>query len=146
MFKLLSFLWSQYIQYLIFTGIIVFSVSCGFEDSAKSIADSNQTELLVKAPVLVPEVLDDVVLADFQNSQVLDLLFEKHISGIVPKITNSIPDPIHFNYERLENSFLKMLMQNNSKEVVKCTNLFVMKMKDGFIGVIWKPEKLSVLV
>jgi hypothetical protein len=116
MFKLLSFLWSQYIQYLIFTGIIVFSVSCGFEDSAKSIADSNQTELLVKAPVLVPEVLDDVVLADFQNSQVLDLLFEKHISGIVPKITNSIPDPIHFNYERLENSFLKMLMEKDSEE------------------------------
>lgn len=50
------------------------------------------------------------------DSKVLELLLEKYIGEIIPKINQTIPQPIKVDYARLENSFLKMLMDNNSEE------------------------------
>jgi len=110
-----SFLLSRVIKYSLSVVLIIFFVSCGIEDSSLNRTEANQTKSLAKTSVLTPEVLNTEAFSGFPNSQILELLLEKHISEIVPKISKSIPEPIKVDYVRLENSFLKMLMQNNTK-------------------------------
>ena len=46
----------------------------------------------------------------------LDSLLQQRLNEIVPKIAQSVPEPVKFDYERLENSFLKMLIDNKSTD------------------------------
>jgi hypothetical protein len=103
---------SKYSLFIIFYTILA---GCGIESSTLKKNDENQTISLPENSVSPLMGLDPKVIPG-ADSKVLELLLEKYIGEIIPKINQSIPQPIKVDYARLENSFLKMLMDNNSEE------------------------------
>jgi hypothetical protein len=97
--------------------MVLYSIltGCGIESSNLNKTDDNQTISLPENSVSPLVGLDPKVIPG-ADSKVLELLLEKYIGEIIPKINQSIPQPIKVDYARLENSFLKMLMDNNSEE------------------------------
>jgi len=97
--------------------MVLYSIltGCGIESSTLNKTDDNQTISLPENSVSPLVGLDPKVIPG-TDSKVLELLLEKYIGEIIPKINQSIPQPIKVDYARLENSFLKMLMDNNSEE------------------------------
>ena len=97
--------------------MVLYSIltGCGIESSNLNKTDENQTISLPENSVSPLVGLDPKVIPG-ADSKVLELLLEKYIGEIIPKINQSIPQPIKVDYARLENSFLKMLMDNNSEE------------------------------
>lgn len=97
--------------------MVLYSIltGCGIESSTLNKTDDNQTISLPENSVSPLVGLDPKVIPG-ADSKVLELLLEKYIGEIIPKINQSIPQPIKVDYARLENSFLKMLMDNNSEE------------------------------
>lgn len=97
--------------------MVLYSIltGCGIESSNLNKTDENQTISLPENSVSPLMGLDSKVIPG-TDSKVLELLLEKYIGEIIPKINQSIPQPIKVDYARLENSFLKMLMDNNSEE------------------------------
>lgn len=96
------------ILYTILTG-------CGIESSTLKKNEDNQTISLAENSVSTPIKLDPEIIRE-PNYQVFELLLQKYIGEIIPKINQSIPQPIQFDYARLENSFLKMLLDNSSEQ------------------------------
>ena len=97
--------------------MVLYSIltGCGIESSNLNKTDENQTISLPENSVSPLMGLDSKVIPG-ADSKVLELLLEKYIGEIIPKINQTIPQPIKVDYARLENSFLKMLMDNNSEE------------------------------
>jgi hypothetical protein len=97
--------------------MVLYSIltGCGIESSTLNKTDDNQTISLPENSVSPLMGLDSKVIPG-TDSKVLELLLEKYIGEIIPKINQTIPQPIKVDYARLENSFLKMLMDNNSEE------------------------------
>ena len=97
--------------------MVLYSIltGCGIESSNLNKTDENQTISLPENSVSPLMGLDSKVIPG-TDSKVLELLLEKYIGEIIPKINQTIPQPIKVDYARLENSFLKMLMDNNSEE------------------------------
>ena len=97
--------------------MVLYSIltGCGIESSNLNKTDENQTISLPENSVSPLVGLDPKVIPG-ADSKVLELLLEKYIGEIIPKINQTIPQPIKVDYARLENSFLKMLMDNNSEE------------------------------
>lgn len=97
--------------------MVLYSIltGCGIESSNLNKTDENKTISLPENSVSPLVGLDPKVIPG-ADSKVLELLLEKYIGEIIPKINQSIPQPIKVDYARLENSFLKMLMDNNSEE------------------------------
>lgn len=97
--------------------MVLYSIltGCGIESSNLNKTDDNQTISLPENSVSPLVGLDPKVIPG-ADSKVLELLLEKYIGEIIPKINQAIPQPIKVDYARLENSFLKMLMDNNSEE------------------------------
>ena len=97
--------------------MVLYSIltGCGIESSNLNKTDDNQTISLPENSVSPLMGLDSKVIPG-TDSKVLELLLEKYIGEIIPKINQAIPQPIKVDYARLENSFLKMLMDNNSEE------------------------------
>lgn len=97
--------------------MVLYSIltGCGIESSTLNKTDDNQTISLPENSVSPLMGLDSKVIPG-TDSKVLELLLEKYIGEIIPKINQAIPQPIKVDYARLENSFLKMLMDNNSEE------------------------------
>ena len=97
--------------------MVLYSIltGCGIESSTLNKTDDNQTISLPENSVSPLMGLDYKVIPG-TDSKVLELLLEKYIGEIIPKINQTIPQPIKVDYARLENSFLKMLMDNNSEE------------------------------
>lgn len=97
--------------------MVLYSIltGCGIESSNLNKTDDNQTISLPENSVSPLVGLDPKVIPG-ADSKVLELLLEKYIGEIIPKINQTIPQPIKVDYARLENSFLKMLMDNNSEE------------------------------
>lgn len=97
--------------------MVLYSIltGCGIESSTLNKTDDNQTISLPENSVS-PLMGSDSKVIPGADSKVLELLLEKYIGEIIPKINQAIPQPIKVDYARLENSFLKMLMDNNSEE------------------------------
>jgi hypothetical protein len=102
-------------KYSVIVILFLFLSGCGIENTTLKKSDENKTISLTEIPVLSPKGLDSEVIPG-PSSQVFELLLQKYIGEIIPKINQSIPEPVKVDYARLENSFLKMLMENNSEE------------------------------
>ena len=110
-----SSLFFRLLKYSVIVILFAFLSGCGIESSTLKKSDENKTISLTEIPVLSPKGLDSEVIPG-PSSQVFELLLQKYIGEIIPKINQSIPEPIKIDYARLENSFLKMLLENNSEE------------------------------
>ena len=105
----------RFSKYSLLVILFAFFTGCGIENSNLKKSDENQTISLNEIPVLTPNGFDPEGIGG-PNSQVFELLLQKYIGEIIPKINKSIPEPIKVDYARLENSFLKMLMEKDSEK------------------------------
>ena len=105
----------RFSKYSVIVILFFFLSGCGIENTNLKKSDENKTISLTEIPVLSPNGLNSEVIPG-PSSQVFELLLQKYIGEIIPKINQSIPEPVKIDYARLENSFLKMLMENNSEE------------------------------
>ena len=96
--------------------LFVSIVNCGIEESTKKKLDANSTNSSIA--ILSPNPIDikPELIGEFQDSEILELLLQKHLDRIIPEISKSIPEPISVDYARLENSFLKMLLENKEND------------------------------
>ena len=94
----------------------IFLLSCSVEDLAPQKSDSNQTILTDRVAVESVTSLSNNKILSSDVVEFLDSLLQQRLNEIVPKIAQSVPEPVKFDYERLENSFLKMLIDNKSTD------------------------------
>ena len=109
------FLLFWFSKYSVLVILFAFLMGCGIENSNLKKSDENQTISLNEIPVLTPNGSDPEVIGG-PSSKVFELLLQKYIGEIIPKINQSIPEPTKVDYARLENSFLKMLLEKDSEE------------------------------
>jgi hypothetical protein len=99
--------------------LIIFSLGvtgCKMEDLKLENTDANETsasqnispEPVTKIPGLIP--------GEPMNPQVMDLLLQKYVGEIIDEISNAIPDSPVVDYDRLEGSFLKMLLESKAED------------------------------
>jgi hypothetical protein len=94
----------------------IFLLSCSVEDLAHQKSDSNQTIPTNSVAIESVKSLSNNKILSSEVVEFLDSLLQKRLNEIVPKIVQSLPEPVKFDYERLENSFLKMLIDNKSTD------------------------------
>ena len=96
--------------------LFVSIVNCGIEESTqkKLDADSTNSSIAILSPN--PTDIKPELIGGFQDSEILELLLQKHLDRIISEIRKSIPEPISVDYARLENSFLKMLLENKKND------------------------------
>jgi hypothetical protein len=100
--------------------ILVFCLmGCSVENLKPSKSDANKSELSKSIPLETVKVAPFEITPISSSPKLLDSLFKKHLNEIIPKISKAIPQPIKFDYPRLENSFLKMLIENKSDDSIK---------------------------
>ena len=105
----------RFSKYFVLVILFAFLTGCGIENSNLKKSDENKTISLHEIPVLTPNGFDPEVIGG-PSSQVFELLLQKYIGEIIPKINQSIPAPIKLAYARLDTSFLKILMEKDSEE------------------------------
>ena len=94
----------------------IFLLSCSVEDLSPQQSDSNQTIIPNGVAIESVKSLSNNKILSGEVVEYLDLLLQKRLNEIVPKIVQSVPEPVNFDYDRLENSFLKMLINNKSTD------------------------------
>lgn len=94
----------------------IFLLSCSVEDLAPEQSDSNQTIIPKGVALESVKSLSNNKILSGEVVEYLDSLLQKRLNEIVPKIVQSVPEPEKFDYDRLENSFLKMLINNKSTD------------------------------
>ena len=95
---------------------IIFLLSCSVEDLAPQKSDSNQTILPKDIAIKSVKSFSNDGLQSTEVVEFLDSLLQQRLNEIVPKIADAVPGPVKFDYERLENSFLKMLISNKDSD------------------------------
>jgi hypothetical protein len=97
----------------------IFLLSCSVEDLSPRQSDSNQTIIPKGVAIESVKSLSNNKILSGEVVEYLDSLLQKRLNEIVPKIVQSVPEPVKFDYDRLENSFLKMLINNKSTDHAK---------------------------
>ena len=115
MLKSLFFLLSTSMSYV----LIIFSLGmtgCKMEDLKSENTDANETspsqnispEPVTKIPGLIP--------GEAITPQLMDLLLQKYVGKIIDEVSKEIPDTPVVDYNRLEGSFLKMLLESKAED------------------------------
>ena len=94
----------------------IFLLSCSVEDIVPHQSDSNQTIPTNSVAIESVKSLSNNKILSSEVVEFLDSLLQQRLNEIVPKIVQAVPEPVKFDYERLENSFLKMLIDNKSTD------------------------------
>jgi hypothetical protein len=107
----------------IFASVVFFNLiflGCSIEDSKPSKVDVNKTAESFQriSPQTAPALSLEIPQGSY-NAEFLDSLLKKHLSDLIPAIGKAIPKPENFDYTRLEDSFLKMLLENRTDKNLK---------------------------
>ena len=86
------------------------------EDLKSENTDANETspsqnispEPVTKIPGLIP--------GEAITPQLMDLLLQKYVGKIIDEVSKEIPDIPEVDYDRLEGSFLKMLLESKAED------------------------------
>ncbi|MBT7649784.1 MAG: hypothetical protein HN553_02275 [Opitutae bacterium] len=115
MFNLnLSFRILFLISFFIFEG-------CTIEDKKPSFTDNNSSvggiEFSEKSDigVEIPSGTEHELLLAHD----IEIKLQKYFNDLVLEIKRSYPEPVSIDYQRLENSFIKLFLDNKSKESLK---------------------------
>lgn len=88
------------------------------EDKKHSFSDINSTEGSIELTnqsdvgVKIPNGIDHELLL----AQDIEVKLQKYFNNLVSEIKKSYPEPVSIDYQRLENSFMKLFIDNKSKE------------------------------
>ena len=99
--------------------LIIFALGltgCLMEDLKSENTDANETSVsqnISREPVTM---FPGLITGEAITPQSMDLLLQKYVGEIIDEISKEIPDSPMFDYDRLEGSFLKMLLENNAKD------------------------------
>jgi hypothetical protein len=91
------------------------TLGCSVENLNSNQADSNQSSGLNVNQLQPLEKLGNGIAIDSSHLKVLESILQKNLRNNVPEITKSIT----FDYERLEHSFLKMLVNHKGADQMK---------------------------
>ena len=89
------------------------------EDSKSTNTDANETSTIQNVSPKPVEILPNLIAGDPINPQLMELLLQKYVREIITEIKKEIPNPTVVNYDRLEGTFLKMLLENRAEDEVK---------------------------
>ena len=88
------------------------------EDEKHSISDINSTEGSIELTnqsdvgITIPNGIEnELLLADD-----IEVKLQKYFNDLVSEIKRSYPKPVSIDYQRLENSFMKLFLDDKSKE------------------------------
>ena len=99
--------------YFLFLGFL--SAGCSLEDLNSDQSDSNQSSRLNVNPTQPFKELGNGIAIDPSNLKIIESILQKNLRNSIPEITKSIT----FDYERLEHSFLKMLVNHMGEDQKK---------------------------
>ena len=86
------------------------------EDLKLENTDANETSA---SQNISPEPVSKIrgfIPGEPMTPQVMDLLLQKYVGEIIDEISNEIPDSPVVDYDRLEGSFLKMLLESKAED------------------------------
>ena len=89
---------------------------CLMEDSKSENTDANETSVsqnISREPVTM---FPGLITGEAITPQSMDLLLQKYVGEIIDEISKEIPESPTVDYDRLEGSFLKMLLEINAED------------------------------
>ncbi len=116
--KMLKFLFFILCTRMFFV-LIIFALGltgCLMEDLKSENTDANETSVsqnISREPVTM---FPGLITGEPITPQSMDLLLQKYVGEIIDEISKEIPESPTVDYDRLEGSFLKMLLENNAKD------------------------------
>lgn len=99
--------------------LIIFSLGvtgCLMEDLKSEHTDANETSTNQNISPDPVTKIPGFITGEAITPQLMDLLLQKYVGKIIDEVSKEIPDSPAVDYDRLEASFLKMLLENNAED------------------------------
>ena len=89
---------------------------CLMEELKSDNTDANETSASQNISPEPATKISGLIPGEPITPQLMDLLLQKYVGEIIDEITKEIPDTPVVDYDRLEGSFLKMLLESKAED------------------------------